>query len=252
MFVLGNLISILVIVLATIIGYGIPGIVNKINDERLILDSYDFIQEQKAFLLGNPEAFLGAFLNALHEYKYFYMNSFVGCLGTLDTNYPTPVSASILCVLLVISIYDSIRVEGINWKIKLVDFILIVTSFLGSFLYIYITWTPTVLGVGANFISGVQGRYFIPIYLFFAVLFASNLPKKEFRCRSITFTFIIQTSRRRTRSFQPWNPASRWRSFDRLSKRTSLFPLALPTRLQARLPGLLVWASFRAFIPVFP
>ena len=174
-------ISILVVILAAIIGYGIPGIVNKINDERLILDNYDFIQNQKAFLLGNPTTFWLAFLNSVHEYKYFYMNSFVGNLGSLDTNYPTPVSASILCVLIVISIYDSIRVGIINWKIKLVDFILIVTSILGTFLYIYITWTPKVLGVGANLISGVRGRYFIPIYLFFAVLFASNLPKKEFK-----------------------------------------------------------------------
>ena len=41
----------------------------------------------------------------------------------------------------------------------------------------YINWTPLVEDMYGNFVSGIQGRYFIPLSMFAAVLFSTNAIK---------------------------------------------------------------------------
>jgi uncharacterized membrane protein len=48
------------------------------------------------------------------------------------------------------------------------------------FIKMYISWTslPWIMGVGANRIAGIQGRYFIPLTLFGCLLLSNAWVKK--------------------------------------------------------------------------
>lgn len=166
------------VLLGCLVGFIIPSIVYKINSNSVLLVSDERLIQQRAFFFGNLREFPVTLINTFHEYKYFYLNSFVGDLGVLDTNYPTPVSAIIFCALLLVTFSEAIKVGKLNWKIKIINFFVVFVAVLGSYIYIYLTWTPKVIGVGANIVSGVQGRYFIPLYVFVAMLFGNDFASK--------------------------------------------------------------------------
>ena len=53
----------------------------------------------------------------------------------------------------------------------------------GSFYQMYIGWTsiPEIGGIGVNYVTGIQGRYFIPIAIFIAMLFANRFIKTDLK-----------------------------------------------------------------------
>ena len=71
----------------------------------------------------------------------------------------------------------------------------IVASVFGIFLAMYLMWTSKLegLGVGASEISGVQGRYFIPLALSTFLIFANNRLCKNEKVEKF-FMIIIDNS----------------------------------------------------------
>lgn len=106
--------------------------------------------------------FGGAMINQSEE--YIRMLSWFGCL---DYKYP---------VLTIISVFIFGKLCSqdicINLGIfqKVLVFLMIVGIFSFSCLALYISWTP----VGANYIDGIQGRYFIPAIAMVPLLFAKD------------------------------------------------------------------------------
>ncbi|WP_237179017.1 DUF2142 domain-containing protein [Paenibacillus sp. MMS18-CY102] len=120
--------------------------------------------EQVKFILYHPVEYIKVLARTFMELRFYYINSFVGNLGWLDTNLPMLFIIAYLIGLLVLAIFDTNKGIQLQWKDKIIT--------VGIFLFIlllvetslYIIWTsiPEIGGVGYRIVSGVQGRYFIP------------------------------------------------------------------------------------------
>ena len=121
--------------------------------------------------------------------KEFLVNSFIGNLGWLDTPLPILyilIAVSLLCLLAITENNKNIFISVKSKFILLVCFGIIILT-LATLLYL--TWTP----VGKSVISGLQGRYFIPIIPVFLTLFYNRkymIPQKVIQLMTIVFLII--------------------------------------------------------------
>ncbi|MCR5836691.1 MAG: DUF2142 domain-containing protein [Lachnospiraceae bacterium] len=171
------IISIVIVMLAGILGFGIPSLINSLLSSAS-QGGESIFDAQKIYFLNHIFEFPQYIINSFKEFHSFYITSFFGNLGALDTNYPVPFIVLCLLCLFIISFTEISEIEGATWKLKAANIIILIFVLLATYGYIYLTWTPIVLGVGTDVISGVQGRYFIPLYCFAILLFAFNGQKK--------------------------------------------------------------------------
>ncbi|WP_158637843.1 DUF2142 domain-containing protein [Pseudomonas saxonica] len=113
--------------------------------------------------LSNPLEFIKIFIHTIPGFYKFYINSFIGMLGALDTVFK-PVVYICISYFLVFVALCSFSVEAIKNNLKNRLFLLFSSfvSILIIFFALLVTWTPH----PAEYILGVQGRYFlIPLLL---------------------------------------------------------------------------------------
>ncbi|HJX27144.1 MAG TPA: DUF2142 domain-containing protein, partial [Thermoanaerobaculia bacterium] len=88
-----------------------------------------------------------------------YLAQMVGQLGWLDVNLPKPFLWSFLVVLGLLAFCDGRREVVVRpWQRAFLGLIAVATVALVSAAQ-YATWTP----YGADFLEGVQGRYYLPL-----------------------------------------------------------------------------------------
>lgn len=113
--------------------------------------------------VNNPIEFIRIFTHTIPGFYKFYINSFIGILGALDTVFK-PVIYVIIGYFLVIVALCSFSFEAIKHNLK-ARLLLLFSSFVSIliiFFALLVTWTPH----PAEYILGVQGRYFlIPLLL---------------------------------------------------------------------------------------
>lgn len=185
--------------------YLIQGVYVPISDQVSI-------QGQISFMLSNPTAIFIAFYKSISLNPLWYLTSFVGYFGWLDTPLPDLSIFIYLIVLILVSLFDKplekLRKSGsgkindiktghkevINLSINLNQKLIILITFFTTFMAIigleYIAWTS----VGSAIIDGVQGRYFIPIApLLFVLLYNKKikLNKRGFNGIVIMFEVMI-------------------------------------------------------------
>lgn len=117
-------------------------------------------------------------LKSFIQYKSFYIHGIIGILGQLDTNLPIPLLTIFLLILIMVMIIDSCEAANITIEFKLLGIVAIFIFVYFSFRSMYIRWTPLVEPIYGDTVSGIQGRYFIPIMPFVFVMFANNLSVK--------------------------------------------------------------------------
>lgn len=164
----------------SICSFLIPSIVSSfITKDATNINLYSAIQQ--SYLLENLHIIPNLIFNTFTKFSEFYITGFFGILGQLDTNFPLPILTVFYLVLLYIVIIDSSNITKISFKTKLVSLSSVLVSLGGILCYIYIDWTarPEVVGVGAKYISGLQGRYYIPLFLFLAIVFANKYKIKD-------------------------------------------------------------------------
>ncbi|MBQ0065626.1 MAG: DUF2142 domain-containing protein [Firmicutes bacterium] len=118
--------------------------------------------KQISFILSNPVAFLKAAVHSVITNGQYYITSFVGL--DMKVKYSIYVMYGYFGVLVLASIFD----EGNVSFIGRIFLIVVAALFMGAvFLQMYLYWT----GVGANTVSGIEGRYFIPglVLVFMAI-----------------------------------------------------------------------------------
>jgi uncharacterized membrane protein len=109
-------------------------------------------------------------------YHHYWVESFFGILGWLDTNFPRFFIGLLSLVLGIAVFTDASSVKGIRWNARLLSWAGVTVFFVCSISAMYISWNPILMGtVGGEIAYGAQGRYFIPIALFVFLIVANPL-----------------------------------------------------------------------------
>jgi uncharacterized membrane protein len=133
--------------------------------------------EQKQYVMNHAVHFLYIMFRTFKEQLSSYMLSFVGSLGNLDTVFSAPVLFAFILMLLLVSIFDISRVPETALKLRISSAILLLFIIMASCYAMYVSWTslPEIGGIGYPVVVGLQGRYFIPAYVFGIMIFSNRL-----------------------------------------------------------------------------
>lgn len=131
--------------------------------------------EQMIYVIQHPIGYLKIFFHTLNHTRQFLISTTIGTFGLIDTNLYCVFLGSYLVILPVVGISEiSLDSKHVRLMDRLTVFVSTCAPIFGMFLAMYLLWTSTRegFGVGASEITGVQGRYFIPvmpaIFLFFS------------------------------------------------------------------------------------
>ncbi|EKQ52699.1 MAG: putative membrane protein [Methanobacterium sp. Maddingley MBC34] len=149
------------------------------------------VHSQIFFILSNPIAFLQVFSNTISHNFNYYLVSFVGTFGWIDTHLDTPLPNILVYIYMIVLILGSLidnNEFNVNLKQKLVSLVTLSLTFISIFVLEYIAWTT----VGNNIIEGVYGRYFIPIApLFFLLFYNKKFKFDNNRLSIVIICFIV-------------------------------------------------------------
>lgn len=155
---------------------GIWLIINKIMTRGILpLSTVPYEKAQLKFMLHNPIKALAILIMTPINESQYYLSSFVGTLGWLDTLLP-----NVFTVLYLTFLLASALLEHFSCKLKNISRLLILVSAVVCFALIvaaeYITWTPLpdIGTVGLTTVLGFQGRYLIPFALVALMTLASR------------------------------------------------------------------------------
>ena len=136
-------------------------------------------KEQIVGVLNAPFGWLAILFHTWLERFDFYLQSFVGNFGYLDTPLPSFYYLFARVMMLSIFIWPWMVVDYKQiTKKATVSYVLnsfvILSAMVSVYLVLYVSWTP----LNAQFIDGVQGRYLIPIAFFMSLLSSDHLTKR--------------------------------------------------------------------------
>ena len=126
-------------------------------------------KEQLIYILTNPLFNIELLVSTFITFWKFYLASFVGILGWLDTPLQPFAVYAIYALYIVFSLVSDKRENShdfLNLSIKYLVFIIIISTFLCIMYSLYLAWSP----IKNSIILGVQGRYFIPLALLFSLV----------------------------------------------------------------------------------
>ena len=118
---------------------------------------------QLAYVLSQPFEALKTILHAPVVNAWDYLSTMVGRLGWMDAPLPTWVIVTVLVLLGALALIDR-GIEGTQPRPlgalqRGGSLLLFVAGMFAVCASLYLAWTP----VGARFVEGVQGRYFLPL-----------------------------------------------------------------------------------------
>ena len=172
-------------------------IMPTINTDE-VTEEAKLISQQMQFVIHNPIKYLGIFFHTLSKSRMFLISTTIGTFGLIDTNLYCVFLGTYLLIMPIIGIAE---ISLNNVKIRKIDrlttFVSFAATIFGCFLAMYIYWTSVLenYGVAAGEITGVQGRYFIPIipliFLFFANTKLQKIEKLNKIMRVIVDNFTL-------------------------------------------------------------
>lgn len=170
----------------------IPGIINatKITTSSGI----DNAALQRELVLSSPFNFIKLVFNNMYLQRDFYLATTVGVLGLIDTYLPTAVTVIYLIFVFSLAIIEiSCSEYKIDIFVKLTTAFIIIVSLIGISYIMYVSWTSNLAdyGVGSEIISGIQGRYFIPLLIPIWIIF-SNTRLKKYKIVRNTDSFFCE------------------------------------------------------------
>jgi uncharacterized membrane protein len=117
-------------------------------------------------VLRHPVQFAGTLWHTLDILWPFYYRSAVGILGWLDTPLRVAYVNGFYLVLVISGAVAEAPAVQVTWRERLLAAVVVVATYGLLSVVMYLTWTA----VGADMVDGVQGRYFLPLAVFWAVL----------------------------------------------------------------------------------
>jgi uncharacterized membrane protein len=121
---------------------------------------------QLDYILDQPLTYFMMIIQALISHG-FYIRSFIGNLGWFDTPLPLGIYLSYPFFLLAASLYDDPNQPSFTMKQRVFLLLIFACSAIMIFTMLYLSWNF----VGSKSITGVQGRYFLPIAPLFFLVF---------------------------------------------------------------------------------
>ncbi|GEJ56374.1 DUF2142 domain-containing protein [Anaeromyxobacter diazotrophicus] len=123
------------------------------------------VHQQLAYVLHNPARCLSLMVATPVRSRIGWTVGLIGNLGWLDTNFPYPFLAVPGVALAATTLFDPGGAVGLAPRPKLVALAILLATGLAIELGFYVLWTslPSEGGVGADTITGIQGRYFLPL-----------------------------------------------------------------------------------------
>lgn len=170
--------SIGIVIGAGVLGIIFPKVLHYISTGGVVSATHPNILIQQEYLYGNLYETPKIIGRTLINYANFYISSFVGKIGTLDTNLPIPYICMFLMVLIIVALCESCTIEKISWKFRLTTFLSLMVVMTGMFMVMYVQWTPLVEEPMGGTVNGLQGRYFIPVFCFGFIVLFNNLGEK--------------------------------------------------------------------------
>lgn len=133
--------------------------------------------------LSDPIAFIKLVFANIFYQKDYYLATTVGVLGLIDTYIPSAITFLYTVFIVVMAIVEmSCSEYKINWMIK-VSVILIALISLIGISYVMVGWSVNIdsnYTFESNMISGIQGRYFIPLLIPIGLIF-NNMRLKKYQ-----------------------------------------------------------------------
>jgi len=122
---------------------------------------------QVSFIIADPFRFLSIVASTIVNHFFYLAWQLIGVLGWLDTHLPKWFYLVSYATIGLVSLSDwTPNIKLSHWS-KLIILAVVAFGTLMVFTGIYIRWTP----VGGALVTGMQGRYFIPLSLLFWLLF---------------------------------------------------------------------------------
>ncbi len=144
---------------------------------------------QLSFIATDSISFVSIYLGSIFHNLSYYLTTFVGSFGWIDTGLDTPLPLFLVYIYVIFLFFaaltDNIKLD-LKLNQKLISLSIFLLTFTSIFILEYLTWTV----VGNHIIDGVYGRYFIPIapLLFLAIY---NNYKIDFRGKNILIILFI-------------------------------------------------------------
>lgn len=156
-------------------------IINKIPTMLLERNNVkDNVGEQFNFIINNPINYLKIWIKTMLTNRNYYFSGIIGIFGLLDTYIPTIYISLYSFGTFAIALSDfSTCKSKFNWKYKCISFLGSTATVFAIFTGLYVLWTSMELGVGAETITGVQGRYFIPIIPLAITILSNSILEKN-------------------------------------------------------------------------
>lgn len=177
-----------------IIAYCPTLMLNHINSQIPNIEKLSIITAQQEYVKENCSMLPYIFYNTLKTWKNFYLEGFFGKLGHLDINFPLPLVRLFYIALIIVALGEcmtsNVWREYDKFWVRIIPFISVIIIVFGIFLIMYLMWTPLpgiAEGVGTPYVSGVQGRYFIPLFLPTLLGFSYPVIKKPEIVECITY-----------------------------------------------------------------
>ena len=172
--------------------------VYKYSGQLTSYGGVNITSEQIKHILYYPFHYIKVLINTLFNFSGFYLETFVGKPGWLDTELP-PLLINMYLLVLVFTALIEFKKDifiGRNRKIFLAFIFTVMFLVLETVFYIF--YTAITLGkVGHETVLGIQGRYFIPFspllfFLFYNNKFSEKLQpfKKLFSLFFVIFSFF--------------------------------------------------------------
>ena len=161
--------------------------------QKVVSESSSLASKQLSFVLNNPFKYLKILLLNIYEQRYFQLSSMICLFGLVDTYVPIPIIFMAYIYLVVIALMEgSIDKIKISRQLKITGLIFILLAVFGIYSAMYISWTPLITNkVGGDYISGVQGRYFLPLIMPVLLLFSNTKIKDNKFFKLVKDNYII-------------------------------------------------------------
>lgn len=150
--------------------------------------------DQIQYILHNPLEYFGTLIRTIWQNRNFYITGMIGTFGLIDTFIPSVyiVLYGLCATAIMISDFSLANVK-FNWKYKSIALCASLATIGAVFTGMYVLWTSIELGVGVDTITGVQGRYFIPIIPLVMVLFSNQFLRKNKKIETFMKNVLVNS-----------------------------------------------------------